>query len=252
MSYTVVIIEDEKPNADRLKRLLYEINPEVNILAVLESISESVSWFQYNKTPDLIMLDIQLSDGLSFEIFEKVAIQSPVVFTTAYDEYAIKAFKYNGIDYLLKPVELDDLRGAIDKLEYCCEIQEQPISLQGLIDFFKPKDYRSRFLLSYKDGYKSLMVSDVLYFYVDLKITRARLLDGREEIIPHTLEELEQQLDPKVFFRANRQFIVGINSIQHIYNFFNGKLKISIKNDTSAEIIVSREKANQLKQWMDF
>ncbi|WP_126972753.1 LytR/AlgR family response regulator transcription factor [Gynurincola endophyticus] len=252
MSYTVVIIEDEKPNADRLKRLLYEINPEVHILAVLESISESVNWFQCNKTPDLIMLDIQLSDGLSFEIFEKVTIQSPVVFTTAYDEYAIKAFKYNGIDYLLKPVELDDLRGAIGKLEYCCEAQEQPVSLAGLMDFFKPKDYRSRFLLSFKDGYKTLLVNDVLYFYVDLKITRARLLDGTEEIIPLTLEELEQQLDPKVFFRANRQFIVGINSIQHIHNYFNGKLKVSIKNDTSVEIIVSREKANQLKHWMDF
>ncbi|MNJ85361.1 Sensory transduction protein LytR [compost metagenome] len=250
MIQNVLIIEDEKPNADRLKRLIHEAFPQFKILAVLECVGECIEWFQENEHPDVVMMDVRLSDGLSFEIFEKVEIKSPVIFTTAYDEYAVRAFKYNSIDYLLKPVDPKELQTAFEKL--MSQNSQTSPSLEGLLNFLQPKTFRTRFLLPYKDGYKTLLVSDVAYFYSEFKITRVRLYNDSEEVVPHTLEELEQQLDPKLFFRANRQFIVHIDAIQQVHNHFNGKLKVDIKNNPETEIIVSREKAGLLKNWLDF
>ncbi|WP_300661769.1 LytTR family DNA-binding domain-containing protein [Fluviicola sp.] len=250
MIQNVLIIEDEKPNADRLKRLIHTAFPQLNILAVLECVGECIEWFRENEHPDVVMMDVRLSDGLSFEIFEKVEIKSPVIFTTAYDEYAVRAFKYNSIDYLLKPVDPKELQAAFEKL-MSQNTQGTP-SLEGLLNFLQPKTFRTRFLLPYKDGYKTLLVSDVAYFYSEFKITRVKLYTGSEEVVPHTLEELEQQLDSKLFFRANRQFIIHIDAIQQVHNHFNGKLKIDIKNNPETEIIVSREKAGLLKNWLDF
>ncbi|MFD2522847.1 LytR/AlgR family response regulator transcription factor [Emticicia soli] len=247
----ILIIEDEKPNADRLQRLIKTIRPKASIVAVLDSIADSVDWFNTNDNPDVVMMDVRLADGISFDIFARVNINCPIIFTTAYDEYAVRAFKYNSVDYLLKPVEPEELEAAFEKLETFVSGQQEK-SIEGLLNYLKPKEFRSRFLLPYRDGYKSLMVEDIIYFYSELKITRATLHTGTEEIVPQTLEELEQQLDPKLFFRANRQFIVHINAIQQIHNYFNGKLKIDIKNDPEVEIIVSREKANLLKNWLDF
>lgn len=251
MINSILIIEDEKPNADRLQRLIKTIRPKASIIGVLDSIADSVDWFNSNKHPDVVMMDVRLADGISFDIFARVNISCPIIFTTAYDEYAVRAFKYNSIDYLLKPVEPEELETAFEKLESFVAGQQEK-SLEGLLNYLKPKEFRSRFLLPYRDGYKSLLVEDITYFYSELKITRATLHTGTEEIVPQTLEELEQQLDPKLFFRANRQFIVYINAIQQIHNYFNGKLKIDIKNDPDVEIIVSREKANLLKNWLDF
>ncbi len=250
MIQNVLIIEDEKPNADRLKRLIHAAYPQLNILAVLECVGECIEWFRENEHPDVVMMDVRLSDGLSFEIFEKVEIKCPVIFTTAYDEYAVRAFKYNSIDYLLKPVDPKELQTAFEKL-MSQKSQENP-SLEGLLNFLQPKTFRTRFLLPYKDGYKTLLVSDVAYFYSEFKITRVKLYNDSEEVVPHTLEELEQQLDPKLFFRANRQFIIHIDAIQQVHNHFNGKLKVDIKNNPETEIIVSREKAGFLKNWLDF
>ena len=250
MIQNVLIIEDEKPNADRLKRLIHTAFPQLNILAVLECVGECIEWFRENEHPDVVMMDVRLSDGLSFEIFEKIEIKCPVIFTTADDEYAVRAFKYNSIDYLLKPVDPKELQAAFEKL-MSQKSQENP-SLEGLLNFLQPKTFRTRFLLPYKDGYKTLMVSDVAYFYTEFKITRVKLYNGSEEVVPHTLEELEQQLDPKLFFRANRQFIIHIDAIQQVHNHFNGKLKVDIKNNPETEIIVSREKAGFLKNWLDF
>jgi two-component system, LytTR family, response regulator LytT len=249
MINSIVIIEDEKPNADRLKRLIKTIRPQAEILTFIDSIAESVDWLNNHPHPDVIMMDVRLADGLSFEIFEQTKVDSPVIFTTAYDEYAVKAFKYNSIDYLLKPVEQDELETAFAKLE---TTQNNPVQIEGLLNFLQPKEYRNRFLLPYRDGYKSLLVNDVAYFYSELKITRAKLYNGTEEIVPQTMEDLEQQLSPKVFFRANRQFIVHIEAIEQVHNYFNGKLKLAIKNTPDAEIIVSREKANLLKNWLDY
>lgn len=247
----ILIIEDEKPNADRLQRLIRAIKPKAEIIGVLDSLADSIDWFRQHEKPDVVMMDIRLSDGISFDLFDKVSIDSPIIFTTAYDEYAVKAFKYHSIDYLLKPVEPEELNAAFEKLE-SLTTSHQEKSIEGLLDYLKPKEFRSRFLLPYRDGYKSLQVIEVLYFYSELKITRARLSNGTEEIVPQTLEELEQQLDPKLFFRANRQFIISIDAIRQIHNYFNGKLKIDIKNNPETDIIVSREKANALKTWMDF
>lgn len=246
----VLIIEDEKPNADRLKRLIHAEFPQAEIIAVLECVNESITWFKENPHPDVVMMDVRLSDGLSFEIFEKVSIQCPVIFTTAYDEYAVRAFKYNSIDYLLKPVEPKELKHAFQKLEQ----QQTPKThaLEGLLNFIQPKEFRSRFLLAHKDGYKMLLVSEIAYFYSEFKQTRVKLFSNKEEVVPQTLEELEQQLDPKSFFRVNRQFIVHIDAIYKVSNHFNGKLKLEIKDNPETEIFVSREKATLLKNWLDF
>jgi DNA-binding LytR/AlgR family response regulator len=229
MIQKVLIIEDEKPNADRLERLIKSVRPNAQIVDVLECICESIEWFESHEMPDVVMMDIRLSDGLSFEIFEKTTISCPIIFTTAYDEYAVKAFKYNSIDYLLKPVELDELERAFQKLESTSSAPE-PASLANLLNYFQPKDFRTRFLLPYRDGYKSLQINDISYFYSKLKITRAKLHNGTEEIIPLTMEELEEQLNPKDFFRANRQFIIHVDAIEQIHNYFNGKLKIDFKH----------------------
>ncbi|KUY21251.1 Probable transcriptional regulatory protein YehT [Elizabethkingia miricola] len=251
----ILIIEDERPNAERLKRLIQGIKPQANILSVLESVSESVEWLDTHERPDLIMMDIKLSDGLSFEIFDKTQlVDVPIIFTTAYNEYAIKAFKQYSIDYLLKPVDKDELAMAFEKydqLDIMVNKATNP-SIEKLLDEFRPKNYRTRFLLSYRDGFKTVMVGDVLYFYSEQKITKARLADGTDEIIPHTMDELEQQLDPKLFFRANRQFIICINAVEHVYNYFNNKLKVAMRKNTDVEIIVSRDKAPLLKNWMGY
>lgn len=247
----ILIIEDEKPNADRLKRLISALRPEAQILAVIESVAETVSWLRQHDAPDLMIMDVRLADGLSFDIFESVELRCPVIFTTAYDEYAVRAFKFNSIDYLLKPVEKDELETAFEKLE--SKQQINPLaSVEGLLNFVQRTDYRNRFLLPFRDGYKTVLVADVEYFYSEQKISRAHLLDGKEEILPQTMEELEQQLDPKLFFRANRQYIVHIDAIQQLYNYFNGKLKIILRKSPDTEIIVSREKAALLKNWMDY
>lgn len=246
----ILIIEDEVPNSDRLRRLITTIFPKAAI-KVLESVSESIEWLQSNTQPDVILTDVRLSDGLCFEIFERVNIECPVIFTTAYDEYAIQAFKVNGVDYLLKPVDPEELKAAFEKVELR-SLKKQSLPLQNLIQHLKPNEYRNRFLVPKIDGYKTVLVNDIMYFHSEWKITKAKLQNGLEETIPNTLEEIEKQLDPHLFFRANRQYIIHIDAIQFIHNHFNGKLKIVLKKNSEIEIIVSREKATGLKKWLDF
>lgn len=246
----ILIIEDEKPNIDRLQRFIKSIYPLTTII-VLETVAESINWFKSNDLPDIVLMDIRLSDGLCFEILEKIKVECPIIFTTAYDEYALKAFKFNGIDYLLKPIEIEELKMAFNKIE-SFTAKQQPLPLDGLLQLLRPSEYRSRFLLPYKDGYKTILTNDIIFFYSEFKTTKARLQNETEEVIPFTLDELEEQLNPKLFFRANRQFIVHIDSIQHIHNYFNRKLKIEIKRNSNIEIIVSRDKAVLLKEWLNF
>jgi DNA-binding LytR/AlgR family response regulator len=249
----ILIVEDEKPNADRLKRLLLKLRPHAEIVSVEDSVSSAVQWLEENPSPDIIMLDIQLADGLSFEIFNQIEIKCPVIFTTAYDEYAVKAFKYNSIDYLLKPVEEEELETALKNYETFIEaIPFVGTAIEGLLNYIQPKDYRKRFLLAHRDGYKTLLSEDILYFFTELGISKAVLKSGKTDTVPQTLEELEKQLDPKMFFRANRQFIINIDSVQQISNYFNGKLKLELIKNPDVEVIVSREKASALKSWMDY
>ncbi|MEJ2901712.1 LytTR family DNA-binding domain-containing protein [Pedobacter panaciterrae] len=247
----ILIVEDEKLNADRLKRFLSELRPDYHVAAVLESVSDVVHWLTVNPQPDLLLLDIRLSDGLSFEIFEHTDVSCPVIFTTAFDEYAVRAFKHNSVDYLLKPVDKDELENAVVRLENF-QSGMQP-SVEKLLSFLKTNhvDYRTRFLLPFKDGYKTLLVADVEYFYLDQKIMYARLTSGGEQVLSQSMEELEQQLDPKLFFRANRQIIIHIDSVGQIVNSFNGKLRITLRRSKDVEIFISRDKAPQFKAWMD-
>lgn len=249
----ILIVEDEKPNADRIKRLVTKLRPQSKIVSVEDSVIGSVNWLKINPMPDLILMDIRLSDGLSFEIFNQLEITCPVIFTTAYDEYAVKAFKYNSIDYLLKPIEEEDLDMALKRYEnFIDSVPYVNSAIAGLLNYMQPKDYRKRFLIPHKDGYKTLLVEDVMYFFTELGINYAVLFNGNTEVVPQNLEELEGQLDPKLFFRANRQFIIHVNSVKHIHNDFNGKVSLELKLSTTSKIIVSREKAPSLKTWLDF
>ncbi|SFO16268.1 DNA-binding response regulator, LytR/AlgR family [Paenimyroides ummariense] len=247
----ILIIEDEKPNADRLTRLILGILPQANIVAVLDSVADSVSYLKDKPVLDVIMMDIHLSDGISFEIFENVKVDIPIIFTTAYDSYAINAFKQNSIDYLLKPIEAEELEVSFSKLQYVSEVTSAQ-SIEKLLNDYRPKQYRSRFLIPFRDGFKTLLVSDIILFYSVSRVTYARLGSGIEHIVPKTLDELEQELDPKIYFRANRQFIIHIDWIDKVHNYFNSKLKVVIKKFPETEILISREKAPIFKNWLGY
>ncbi len=249
----ILIIEDEKHNASRLQRLLTEISPEFEIEGVLETVRESVSWLEKKAAPDVILMDIRLSDGLSFDIFDKVDVVSPVIFTTSYDEYAVRAFKVNSIDYLLKPIEKEELEAALEKVDIERKKGVPSLELEQLLHLFREKSpvFRKRFLLPRANGYKTLTVGEIGYIFTEQKITYLVTRDGNSEILGQTMDELEDELDPDVFFRANRQFIIHIDNVGMIQNDINGKLKVVLKHDHTIEIIVSREKAPLLKKWLD-
>ncbi len=249
----LLIIEDEIHNANRLQLMLKEIDPEITIAGVLESVADSIEWFDKHDEPDLILMDVRLADGLCFEIFSARTITAPVIFTTAYDEYAIRAFKVNSIDYLLKPIHKAELGAALTKYEQLAGSSMPDPAISNLVDIIKKQGvaYRSRFLIQVNDGYKTILVKDIDYIYSEFKITHLVLHNNVVQALPYTMDELEEQLDPNVFFRANRQHIISIHTIKDIHNFFNGKLKITLSKHPEAEIIISREKAGIFKQWLD-
>lgn len=249
----VLIIEDESINANRLKRLLEELEPEFEIVAVLETVEDSIQWLQSNAMPDLITMDIRLADGISFTIFDSVKITCPIIFTTAYDEYAVRAFKVNSIDYLMKPIEKNELQHALDKFKALPKNSTTENNLSEVLkELMEKRTFRLRFLVGYRDGYKSVDVADIDFIYSEFKTTHLFLKSTMTAIpITQTMEELEQELDPDLFFRANRQFFIRAESIRSISNYFNAKLKIQLKSDSEKEVIISREKAPVFKQWMD-
>lgn len=249
----ILIIEDEKHNASRLQRLLADISPELEVVGVLETVKESINWLKKEAAPDVILMDIRLSDGLSFDIFEKADVASPVIFTTSYDEYAVRAFKVNSIDYLLKPIEKEELEAALEKADMERKKITPALELEQLLHLFKEKGpvFRKRFLLPGYNGYKIISVSEIAYIFTEQKITYLVTRDRNNEMLAQTMDELEDELDPEVFFRANRQFIIHIDSVGMIQNDMNGKLRIFLNQDNSVEIIVSREKAPLLKKWLD-
>ncbi|GIQ60804.1 DNA-binding response regulator [Flavobacterium collinsii] len=248
----ILIVEDESINASRLKRLLEELEPQCEILAIIDTVADSVKWLNSNPAPDLITMDIRLADGLSFSIFDEVEITSPVIFTTAYDEYAIKAFKVNSIDYLMKPIEKNELEFALKKFKSVSKVENNSTDIAGILKGFMNKpSFRLRFLVTYRDGYKSVDVADIDFIYSEFKTSNLVLKDGTTIPVTQTMEELEQELDPDVFFRANRQFFIRVESIKSISNYFNAKLKIQLRLDPEREVIISREKAPVFKQWMD-
>lgn len=249
----VLIIEDEKLNAIRLQKILLEIDSHTEIVATLDTIADSVQWLRSNPHPNLILMDVRLADGICFEIFTKVEITVPVIFTTAYDEYALRAFKVNSIDYLLKPIDIDELKGSISKFKQQHTQKISPGTIEEVVAIIKKQNpnYRSRFLIPYRDGYKTIMVPDIAYFYSENKITNIVTRDAKEQALSYTMDELEEQLDPTIFFRANRQYLINIKSLESIHNYFNGKLKLILVPAAPADIHISKEKASQFKKWLD-
>jgi DNA-binding LytR/AlgR family response regulator len=248
----VLIIEDEKPAARLLQRKLQKLNLEA--ATMLHSVEESIAWFSTNEHPDLIFLDIQLSDGLSFEIFEAVTINSAVIFTTAYDEYALRAFKLNSIDYLLKPIDEDDLEAAVNKYK---ERQPAPQNLSLDFDQIKrmlanpaEKAYKKRFTIKTGQHLKMVNTEDVECFYSENKGTYIHTKDNRDYLLETTLEQLENELDPAKFFRVSRKFIVSVSVIKDIVVYTNSRLKITLPTYKDDEVIVSRERVSDFREWL--
>ena len=247
-----IIIEDEAPAAKRLKRLLADSSVDFEILATLDSIESSVAWLDKNISPDLIFMDIHLADGYSFEVFNQVEIASPVIFTTAYDEYALKAFEVNSIDYLLKPVDEKKLERSIEKLKRLKGEPGNQVNIEELIKSFNVKKaYKSRFLIKLPERLITVEESQTAYFMASGKLVLLTTRDNRHFPVDQSLDELESALDPTRFFRINRQFIAGFDSIKGIYPFFNGKLKVELEPRQKDNVFVSRVKAGAFKRWLD-
>lgn len=246
-----VIIEDEKPSARRLERMLEK--QQVKIVEKLHSIDEAVPWFRENEHPELIFLDIQLSDGLSFEIFEHVDIKNAVIFTTAYDEYALKAFKLNSIDYLLKPIDEDELREALDKFSRSRQPSTTSVDLDHLKSLLNisPAQYKKRFTIQVGQHLKLINVDDICCFFSENKATYLHTCEGRSYLMETSLEKLEPDLDPAVFFRVNRQFIIKMKNIADIISYSNQRLEVRLKEFKGQQIIVSRERVKNFKEWLE-
>ena len=249
----VIIVEDEKPSARRLQRMLSEL--DIEALAMLHSVKEAIAWFKTNEHPDLILLDIQLSDGLSFEIFEHVTVNSAIIFTTAYDEYALKAFKLNSIDYLLKPIDDEELETAIKKFGI-----NQPVKNDLLVDINQikkllvnplDKSYKKRFTIKIGQHLRVIDTKDIECFYSEQKATYSYTLDRKNYLMDFSLEQLEDELDPSIFFKVNRKFIVNIAAINDIISYTNSRLQIKLNNFSELEIIVSREKVKEFRKWLE-
>ena len=252
-----IIIEDEKPAARLLQRKLEKLEIKVDVM--LHSVEDSIEWFLTNKHPDLIFLDIQLSDGLSFEIFEKVNIKSAVIFTTAYDEYALKAFKVNSIDYLLKPISVSDLSKAFEKWRLLQSTTSSPTfdetamrqMMQMMTQRIATPPYKTRFMVKIGEHLQTIQAEDIDFLLGENKSVWLYHKNGRKYIVDYTLDQLDELLEPERFFRLNRQFIAAISSIKDVIAYSNSRLKIVLNNPPSKDdIIMSREKVEAFKLWL--
>lgn len=253
----ILIIEDEELAAGRMMQLLNELEPGCELSGPLDTVKAAIAHLEKTQDYDLMFLDIQLADGKSFAIFESVQVDVPVIFTTAYDEYALQAFDLNSIDYLLKPVNREKLRAGLEKFRKVSRYygKESPNTLlYSLISELKTGTsgkYRERFLISRGDSMLPLKSSDIACFFAEDKVVMLLTCDNKRHIIPNTLEELETMLNPVHFFRVNRQFIVSADSVRKVHNYFNFKLKLELSPDPGIEIIVSRSRAAGFKAWMN-
>ena len=251
----ILVIEDEKLAADRLVTLITDIEPTTQVLKSIESIKAAVKWLNSNPHPDLIFMDIQLADGLSFEIFDKVEVEVPVIFTTAYNEYALRAFKVNSIDYLLKPIDKEELRTSIHKylklnINVTQNVALQPQLLKQVMNLIQ-NPYKSRFVVRIGEHIKTIAIEDVAYFYSSEKYSFLRSITGRDYAIDFSLEQLEQELDPHKFFRVSRKFVVALTHIKDIIAYSGNRLKLLMMGGDHEEVLVSREKVTDFKKWLD-
>jgi two-component system, LytTR family, response regulator len=253
----ILIVEDEDLAVKKLQKTLKSVAPDADVTGITDSIKSTVEWLHENEQPDLILMDIELADGQSFEIFNLIQVKSPVVFTTSYDEYALKAFKVNSIDYLLKPVQKEDLEKSIHKFRSLVSKQNDQndgINMDNIIkqlqQKLQPKEYRKRFLV--KNGQKlvSIEVNDIRYFFSDGRLNFFKTADNKKFVVDYTMDELEDMLDPEKYFRISRSFYVSINSIEKIDDYFGNRLILQLKPAVDKEALVSREKVTDFKKWM--
>jgi DNA-binding LytR/AlgR family response regulator len=246
-----LIVEDEKVAAVRLSGLVNKYDPTIDILGIVQSVKNAVQWINTNQSPDLIFMDIQLGDGLSFEIFEQTIVKAPVIFTTAYDEYALKAFKVNSIDYLLKPVDFNELKNAIDKFKNSTLPKEIPLQVFDTILHSLTKNYKNKFVIKVGEHIKVFSTEEIQCFYSMEKSTFLQNIAGRDYAISYSLDQLEDLLDPSRFFRINRKFIVSSLAISDIIHYSNCRLLVKLHSNKSDELIVSREKVQDFTKWLE-
>lgn len=256
----ILIVEDEELAVKKLQKTLSAVDETAVVAGTTFSIKSTVEWLQNNPQPDLILMDIELADGQSFEIFNQIEVKSPVVFTTSYDEYALKAFKVNSIDYLLKPVQKEDLAASLKKYKQMKEVYAENTSNgQGLnIDSLvrelqhklQPKEYRKRFLVKHAQKLVSVDVEEISYFYSDGRLNFFKTHDNKKYVLDYTIDELEDMLDPGRYFRISRSFYVSIRSVDRIDDYFGNRLILGLKPVVDKEVIVSREKVTDFKKWM--
>lgn len=253
--YKVLIIEDEKPAAEWLCQLILKYDPRITILAVIDSVRGATEWIEQHTAPDLVFMDIQLADGLSFAIFEQVKVPCPVIFTTAYEEYAIKAFKVNSVDYLLKPIAWNDLEAAFQKFaSLSAQVPVTPsVTLEVLnkVRDMIRKPYKTRFVIKVGEHLKSIPVEDILFFYSMDKATYLCTADFRTYTLDYSLDHISEMVDEHRFFRINRKYLLSNHSIADIVVYSNSRLKIKLKKPGEESILVSRDKVQDFKQWLD-
>lgn len=250
----VLIIEDEKAAAKRLNSLLQQLIPQVEILATIDTVKQAVRWFKDNPSPELTFMDVQLADGLSFDIFEQLEVSTPVIFTTAYEQYAIKAFKVNSVDYLLKPIDPEELRISLQKFKKRFqEGQHTQFDLHQIQQTVKmlTQQYKSRFIVKVGEHIKAIQVENILYFASRDKMTYVYTRDGRHYIVDPPLDQLEQSLDPKIFFRISRKHLISLQSISDIITYSSSRLRLVLQQSDDKDVLVSRDRVAAFKNWLD-
>jgi len=250
----VLIIEDEVQAAQRMEKLVNELLPGATVVARIDTVKKAVQWFTNNPAPALTLMDVQLADGISFEIFEQCEVRSPVIFTTAYDEYALKAFKVNSVDYILKPVDKDELRVALEKFKNMNRSEpETKALLDNLGEAMRmlTRKYKTRFVIKVGEHLRTIEVENILFFYSQDKTTFCCTTDNRNVILDFTLEQIEEMVNPEKFFRINRKFLVSAASISDIIQYTNSRLKLVLRHSTDTDIIVARERVQEFKDWLD-
>jgi len=246
-----VIVEDEEFAAKRLSQLINSLAPEITIVAHIKSVENGTNWFASNPLPDLIFLDIQLNDGYGFDILDGLQEHPPVIFTTAYNEFAIRGFKYNGLDYLLKPIVKDELKKALEKFKRNITRQDSSNSnLEDLKELFQ-KEYKHRFMVKVGNMFKSFNVEDIAYFKSHEGLIYLYTHSSQAYPIEYTIDQLEQILNPIHFFRINRKFMVSVKSVVEIHSYFNSRLLLKILPKEEEQVIVSRERTTNFKRWLD-
>jgi DNA-binding LytR/AlgR family response regulator len=247
----VLILEDEHLAAEKLEKMLLTADPEIKIQAKLESVIDSINWLSSHDRPDLIFLDIQLDDGISFEIFDSIRLDVPIIFTTAYDQYAIKAFQVNSVDYLLKPIEEGSLRKAIEKFKSI--YQTTHFQLEKINTLYNQivNNYKTRFFVKIGNHFHSVSINEIQCFLIRERATFLRTVAGKTYDLDYSLDQVQKLVDPNLFFRINRNYLIHIDSIQDIYSYSSNRLSVKLKMLDHLDMIVSREKVADFKNWLD-